>query len=300
MQWHRRYQALFGGRTDRIGGDEGRSILLPTDDPNRIDRCYDEHLDNGDPIGIYPITPANDHVVWGCVDFDHGKPASEYKTSKEAQEAAALLQRVVIRVGLNCWHEISRSRGAHLWTFATEPVPAKTMRRALIVCHQIINMPYREINPKQETLNGKIGSYVRLPYPGRRQPGTQEVLWNGIILSAEDFTNMAFDARSLPAAYERVASMFKEQAPVEYKRAPSSNANTLAVKGLTRHILEHGPLPGSDRSGTLFKLALRCREDGLSPSDCHSLLLDADARWGKFQAANNVEQLDRIVQEVYR
>lgn len=289
-----KFAALFEGRTDRLGHNEGRSLLINPDD---YQHCINEHLDGDNPIGVYPVT-LDDNCRWGCIDFDHGKPASEYKTANEAQEAANLIRRVLDRLGLNCWFEISRSRGVHLWTFATEPLPARNMRRALIVAHHVVGMPYREINPKQEQLNGKIGSYVRLPYPAARTPGTQEVLWRGIHLAVKDFINMAWDLRTPPAAYERVAAMWAPAPPVS--AVPEGTVKTDSdLSPLTRHILQHGPLPTADRSGTLFKLALRCRDDGLSPAETKSVLLEADGRWGKFQQANNVQQLDRIIDRVY-
>lgn len=282
---------------DRIGGNEGRSILMTSDQwPDIINA----HLEGDRPIGVYPITPNDDHCRWGCVDFDHSKPASEYKTPQEAQQAAHLLQRVLQRVGITSWLEISRSRGAHLWTFATEPVPARTMRRALIVAHQIISMPYREINPKQEQLSGKIGSYVRLPYPAARTKGTQEVMWRGIPLTAQDFTERAAANRTTPPSYERVASMYREQPAVTVLPKPTMPVQDTNLPPLIRHIMHNGPLPDRDRSGTLFKLALRCRDNGLDTDAAYNVLLEADQRWGKFAKANNLQQLERIIQQVYR
>jgi hypothetical protein len=49
--------------------------------------------------------------------------------------------------------ERSRSKGWHIWVFASHPVTAKAMRRALKVAYAAIELPAKEANPKSETLN---------------------------------------------------------------------------------------------------------------------------------------------------
>lgn len=171
---------LFQGRTDAVGTEAGGCIRLPGE--WAVQRAIDLHLGHGgkDAIGIYPMrlfpmakatgsgefvraedatNEAEWRVHWGCIDFDEGEEISLV----HARNVRTALQQL----GLTSWIERSRSKGFHVWLFADEWVPARTMRRALLAACQLVDAPTKEINPKQEELNDdQLGNYVRLSHPG--------------------------------------------------------------------------------------------------------------------------------------
>ena len=148
------FVTLFRGRGDCYGGDEGKCVYRPL---NRD--VFQQHLTDGPYIGVYPAVPrgtAESICVWGCTDID-----------VESLDDARLMQRTLEMAGVVAFVERSRSKGYHVWVFASDPVPAETMRRMLLVAHQVADYPAREVNPKQSNVSAsKVGNYVRLPYPG--------------------------------------------------------------------------------------------------------------------------------------
>ena len=135
------YIKLFRGRGDVYGTDSGGCAKLPL---NR--GTFERHLNGSERIGVYPIVPINGQasVVWGCSDFDLGLEQSLHQ--------ARQLHDALKAGGVTSWIECSRSKGYHVWVFATEPVSAEIMRNMLLAAHQVAEVPATEVNPKQTTL----------------------------------------------------------------------------------------------------------------------------------------------------
>lgn len=289
--------SLFRGRGDCYGGDEGACVRSP------LDRTvFSNHLTDGPYVGVYPAVPrgaAQAICVWGCSDID-----------VESLEDARLIQRTLEMAGVVSHVERSRSKGYHVWVFASEPVPAEDMRRMLLVAHQVADYPAREVNPKQSDVSTtKVGNYVRLPYPkGMLETPSRRVVLddNDQPVSLQDFVAHAMKTRTTPEQITRLASMFvmptvvREYVPIDMN---SDLEEALRYASpLARTILQHGPLQGHDRSNTLVKLAHICAESGLTPSMCHAVITEADKRWGKFhlRGEDGVIQIIKIIEKVYR
>ena len=301
MDTDAKFAALFAGRTDVIGSDSGGCIRLkPTD--SMFDQ-YDCHLnETAAAIGIYPVMPDNT-VWWGCVDIDTGtKPGALYETWEDAWQHSLLLKRVLAALNIKSWIERTRSRGAHLWVFATEPVPAATMRRALLAAHQIAGLSQKEVNPKQEELApGKIGNYVRLPYPyrGINQYVIEPDIHIPEALSLDEFVGRAYDNRATPETLDNAADLYAD-IPVVASR-PSSCFDTTAIRKRSAYVaalVQNGPL-NKDRSAFLWLVARTLSEAEVPFAEAWEVICEADRRWGKFHDKGQVEHLYRLLEKAY-
>lgn len=288
---------LFRGRGDCYGSEQGGCVRQPLDE-----ETFRRHLDGTEPIGVYPAVPhATPFCVWGCSDID-----------VEDLGSARLLQRTLAQVGVVAHVERSRSKGYHVWVFAREIVSAETMRRALLVVHQVADYPAREVNPKQSDVSAhKVGNYVRLPYPGafRDQPTRRVMLdYDDNPIPLAKFLNQATSNLVEPSLLEKIASYYKEPA----KPKPSYDFHMMddveldealrTTSQLARVIWKQGPLQGQDRSTALMRLAHVCFRSGVTPSMTKVIVTDADRRWGKYHLRGEagILEIQKIVERAYR
>jgi hypothetical protein len=296
MTWEDDFFTLFRGRGDCYGSWEGGCIKQPL-----TRERYKYHLTNGPHIGVYPCVTINGiaQCVWSCSDIDYPDPA-------DAQSLCAALQAF----GLTPWLEQTR-KGWHVWVFATGLTPASDMRDMFLLAHQIIEVPPKEVNPKQTTLTvGQVGNYVRLPYPaGFDATDRRAVADTGgpldVFLTPEDFVTQAIATRATPAEIAEVASYYTPPpAPVLDNMREASGDVMVAASMLTplgKTIYRNGPAEWRDRSTAVTHLAHECFKAGLSPQDALLVLQEADSRWGKFMqrgAAGEAEIL-KLVQRAY-
>lgn len=287
---------LFRGRGDCYGSDNGGCVREKLDEA-----IFIKHLNGTNGIGVYPAVPSTvPFCVWGCSDIDF-----------EDLPAARLLQRTLEVAGVVSWVERSRSKGYHVWIFSDNPVPAETMRRALLVVHQVADYPAKEVNPKQSDVSThKVGNYVRLPYFG----GLVATPTRRVILNDNDepmpldvFVANAMATRVSVETLERIASFYvpPKKVVVDYDFNDVSDENleeALRVASpLARVIWKQGPLEGQDRSTALTRLAHVCYRSGISPSMANVIVVDADRRWGKYYARGDagMAEIAKIIQRAY-
>ena len=122
---------------------------VPTDD------LWQAHLDGSDPaLGIIPIRE-DSTCTWGCIDWDT-YPLDHKKISLDLKSKQFPL--TVFR---------SKSGGAHLFLFTSEPVSAELMRKKLKSMAADLGLSKAEIFPKQISIKierGDFGSFLNLPY----------------------------------------------------------------------------------------------------------------------------------------
>jgi hypothetical protein len=307
-----RFIELFQGNAAAIGTEEGGCVHHNTDNPELEWRLgVHGHLTgHNPPIGVYPVVytpelrkmagtmPAAWEVHWGCVDFDEGEEDSWVHASNVYKALAAF--------DITGWIERSRSKGYHVWVFARDWVPATTMRFALLGACQLVDAPMREINPKQTTLEpDQLGNYVRLPYPGWLSPtlilqarqAAENTLKRVMVTTdcqsywpLRNFVEAAWGKRTDVDRLEALSAHYTwREVPFKPRRdwdpTPLEGDMVSRLLGKARVIFQQGPLEGSDRSDTLWKLARYLREDARhSYEEAMILLRDADSRWGKFHA----------------
>jgi len=129
------------------------------------------HLLGEISIGLY-LLDGRDRVCYGVLDHDgerilrdaDSRPLKDRdgQVRRVPEDGLDLLQRARAHLalqGIEAAVERSR-RGAHLWLFAREPVPACQMRALLLLATGGADM---ELYPKQDSRSCGVGSLIRAP-----------------------------------------------------------------------------------------------------------------------------------------
>ena len=282
------FMSLFGGRTDAHGTWEGGSKKSPVSYETFAKHLYGEEL-----IGIYPLTDGST-VRWGCsdIDIDDLDSARNLQVAFGMKSIPSFVEKTV--------------RGFHVWVFANDWIPAPIMRRAFLSAHEVIGLAPKEVNPKQEQVNG-LGNYVRLPYPG----GIDYIPESRYMLFKKDDTPMTLKQFLESAQESRVNINLlrplaekhrpKTRAVLDQLQTSASVQEALThVNAFVKNIWRNGPFESRDRSNTLCKMVHKMHEHGTPMNMAYIILADADKRWGKFHLRTDcVEQLVKIVEDIY-
>lgn len=287
MELTDRFADLFQGRTDAWGAVHGESKHEPV-----TRNLWDDHLYGSGSLGIYPLVPdaggGEPLVHWGCSDIDRGL---------EMLVLAKNLHRALAALGLTSWIERSKGKGYHVWVLSADWVPAEYMRRALLVAHQLAGVPPTEVNPKQTStanLAVGLGNYVNLPYAKRFADMGKRVVLDpatdfGVPMRLDHFVDAAEgfalnDVRDIAKAAQLYVPP-PPKAAVEIAEYDGSIDDVVRkLGGLAFTIFSSGPTDrfGYKRFRTAQRLAYLCKESGLTPAEAFAVLMDSDARWGKF------------------
>ena len=140
------------------GKQKGQYRVISEDiDDARLSELWSDHLSGSASLGIVPIREDNS-CVWGAIDIDtyplnHGD----------------LVERLIKRNELPFVVARSKSGGAHVYCFVSEPVPASTMQGKLKEIASALGYGTAEIFPKQIKLlleKGDRGNILNMPYFG--------------------------------------------------------------------------------------------------------------------------------------
>ena len=283
-----KFMLLFGGRTDAHGTWEGGSKKSPVSYETFAKHLYGEEL-----IGIYPLTDGSS-VRWGCsdIDVDDLDAARNLQTALRVKSVPSYVEKT--------------ARGFHVWVFANDWIPAPIMRRAFLSAHEVIGLPPKEVNPKQEEANG-LGNYVRLPYPGGidSMPENRYMLFDreDEPMTLKQFIDSAYDTRVNINLLRPLAERHrpKTRAVLDQLQTSASVQEALThVNAFVKNIWRNGPFESRDRSNTLCKMVHKMHEHGTPMNMAYIVLHDADKRWGKFHLRSDcVEQLVKIVEDIY-
>lgn len=149
------------------GNDRSRGVFYPESgkmstehSPATIDN-YTEHLNGICGLGVVPIMD-DAKCFFGAIDIDaHGDSPDINITALEAKVRALELPLVVCR---------SKSGGAHLYVFGSDPLPAHSVRSLLSHWAKELGFPGVEVFPKQSNLpfeeggERAMGNWINLPY----------------------------------------------------------------------------------------------------------------------------------------
>ena len=116
--------------------------------------AWQDHIDGKVGLGVIPIRD-DDTCVWGAIDID------VYDGLKlEAVQSRVKELRLPLVVGR------SKSGGAHLWLFLTEPASADLVRTKLMEAAIALGYAGCEVFPKQTHLAGPndTGNWINMPY----------------------------------------------------------------------------------------------------------------------------------------
>jgi hypothetical protein len=320
---------IFEGFPYAFGTDEGGCRWAPV-----TSETYKRHLEGSEMIGIYPMVydPHKEHVgsagfinangrpvysemkeelwkcKWGAVDIDEGDDSIVY-----AQNVATVLEALDI----TSWVELSRSKGCHVWIFTEEWVQAHVIRKALLAAVQISAVKFDAVYPKQDSIEGPPGNYMRLPYGGNRPNGRQVMLdRNNDSIDLYDFILDAETNRVPTQSLIDVSKLWK--APVQslppersYDKKPLMQIDGTRLRGVARRMWEDGPHSyfhqsgaGKGRHGFLDRFARAMWEAGYSEPDVVAWTSKLDAQLGawwpegpKFEGRRDAQrQIEHLVQ----
>lgn len=191
----REFHELFVGRTDAYGTyalPKGRKAKRGTKflgkaksvtNGNLTIDDYRAHVKGEIGIGIVPIIPKDNTVSWFVIDVD------EYNE----KDLHGSLAKKINRLNLPLVICNSKSFGAHLYCFLTEPASAKDV---LDIARKFVKKlglkPKTEIFPKQESIGtNDTGSWINLPYFGETRvcmgmDGKTELTFKEFLLFAHE------------------------------------------------------------------------------------------------------------------
>ena len=177
-----RAHGFFEIKKDRGDGKkQGKAITIKTSGPTVA--LWHQHLEGEYGLGVIPITDSNE-CFWGCIDVDvYPLDLAELIKNIEKQK----LPLVVCR---------SKSGGAHVLLFVSEPVEAGDMQDKLREVAAGLGYGGLEIFPKQRQVladRGDIGSWLNMPYFGGDNSTRYALSDKNKALSMEEFLAYAIE-----------------------------------------------------------------------------------------------------------
>lgn len=285
------FTTLFRGRGDVYGAWNGGCVRKALNADTFLG-----HLQGDELIGVYPLVPYKSSwfCVWGCTDID----VDDLDSARNIEMAFAVKD-------IKAWVEKTR-RGYHVWVFADSLVPASTMRRAFLAAHQAVNYPAKEVNPKQESAGSGYGNYVRLPYPTAIEGRYDEryiLKVNDEPMDLHSFLSEALQHRTPLDKLEAIAELWVPPTRTHAIREEENGDVKVILRkaGAIPYVIwRDGPLEGTDRSSTLFRLACKLRDADIRPGEALAVLKSGDQRWGKFYLRSDGDQeLIKIIERSY-
>ena len=155
------YGSFVSEEGNGIGKEKGRYRIISEDiDDLRLQELWKNHLEGKSSLGIIPITE-NNTCTWGAIDIDQYPLNHSDLVTKLIQTNE--LPFVVAR---------SKSGGAHVYVFLSEPVSCAIVQHKLKDIASVLGYATAEIFPKQTKLlleKGDRGSTLNMPYFGGKR-----------------------------------------------------------------------------------------------------------------------------------
>ena len=224
---HGSYQTV--GNINVKGKVSGQARTLK--EPVTIE-TWEDHLAGKTGLGIVPIDDEN-FCHFGAIDVDI------YNLDLAALEAQ------IVRVGLPLVVCRTKSGGAHLYLFFSEPTLATFVRDQLMEWAVLLGYPQVEIFPKQGELGGEddIGSWINMPYfAGART--TRYGIKKGEALSPEEFLTYAASFLTTTKAIKKLKL--------------TTDKELVGGPPCLQHLARAG-FPEGTRNKGLFNLAIFCK-----------------------------------------
>ena len=138
---------------------------------------WEEHLKGGTGLGIIPIRSDNT-CQWGAIDID------EYDVNHKKLVTVLRENKIPAVVGR------TKSGGAHIWIFLSEPVEAEEMQRKMTELSAALGHSGSEIFPKQTKIlidRGDTGNFLNMPYHSADRTTRYAFDDNGEALTTTEF-----------------------------------------------------------------------------------------------------------------
>jgi hypothetical protein len=146
---------------------------------------WQQHIAGTKPLGVVPIRE-DDACMWGAVDVD------DYTI------VVAELAAEVVKAGIPAVVCRTKSGGAHVYLFFSEPIPAAEVVPRLRELAAALGHGDSEIFPKQTTVlqeRGDLGSWLNMPYYGGDATTRHAVRPDGRGVTAAAFLELAESVR---------------------------------------------------------------------------------------------------------
>lgn len=259
------FSSLFAGRKDAYGMNRFCMKEAVTE------QIYEKHLKGDKRIGIYPITPDN-KTKWLAIDIDD----ADFEKAKSFKDRMK-------HFGIISYIEKSKSKGFHVWTFFSEPVPA--VRPRLIAEMILKELDFKcEIFPKQDEVSERnpYGNFIFLPLFGCDVAQSKTVFVNSsgqvIAKTSQDLEKIKLtEPKKLDEIIELNNLIREEQT---YK--PSEVAEASRVSKGTLPCIEKIKLgkmsEGQGRNECSFRLTIHYKEKGISREEVFALVSNWNAK----------------------
>ena len=180
---HGTYKIL--GKDDSKAGKMAGRALTVFDTPTV--QSWEDHLSGRIGLGIVPINEDNE-CRWGAIDVD------SYTTGvvEEFEEKCRKLKLPVVVIR-------TKSGGAHITAFVTEPIDARLMRSKMMEIAALLGVANVEIFPKQVQLASEkdAGNWLNMPYFDSKDT-TRYAVYKGRGLTVEEFLDLVTIIRIPP------------------------------------------------------------------------------------------------------
>lgn len=193
-----------------------------------------EHLEGRRRLGVVPIRD-DGTVLFAAIDID------AYDLD------IAALEKKVIDAKLPLVTTRSKSGGAHLYLFLTEPAQARDIRGTMGQWAILLGFPGAEIFPKQDCLAHEhdVGNWINMPYFDVEETPAYGIL-DGEALPLEDYLRLAEKRSTTLSAIEDMVNNLEE--PEGLEDAPPC----------LQQLAAHG-VPEGGRNDALFNFGVYAR-----------------------------------------
>jgi hypothetical protein len=194
------------------------------------------HIEGRISCGIIPITDSG-NVHFSAIDIDR------YPLDLKA------LDQKVIDLSLPLFVMSSKSGGAHVYAFFSEPVPAVIARKKMLEIAAVLGYPGVEVFPKQVKLASvkDMGNGINMPYFNHEDPKRYCVMASvDHNLTLEEFVTRAEDCRMTAAELNNLDLV--KHGSIDFNDGPPC----------LQHIAKEG-VPSGTRNVVLFNMGVYCR-----------------------------------------
>ena len=268
------FTALNETREDGKASGKNITISKELSDEGLL-KLWENHLKGKQSIGIVAIDE-NNQCVWGAIDVD------EYQLDLKGLAKKISKHKLPLTV---CR---SKSGGAHIYLFVSEPVEASLMQRKLRQLAASIGFGQAEIFPKQTQLlldRGDRGSTLNMPYFAGENSTRYAYNGDGQAINPEEFLERAEELILSPSGLESLeASPLSEE--IDWIDQSPPCLQHLVVQGF----------PKGTRNSGLFNLGVFLRKK--YPDDWEKRLEEVNIKY--MQPPLGAQEVLTIAKQVNR
>lgn len=209
------------------------------------DVIWRKHISGEMSIGVLPLME-NNKIVWAAIDID------EYSI-----DLHSLIEKIKNN-NLPITLFRSKSGGAHLFVFFSEPIGAKMARKAVINMSKIMGFPGVEVFPKQDrqSADNPYGNWINIPYYKGEETDRYAIDDNGNAVPSNQFEEFIKKRKIGKQAVQYYLTV-----EPEVNKNNNTNAQTTTEEPLKggppclNHLLING-FPPNTRNNSLFNFGV--------------------------------------------